>query len=109
MRLLLTLVGGLGGFGDIDSELATEGIHSHHSRVDGGVGEGGELVVVAGDTVERFGDVCSSFQDYFLQDKEKKHRRVTKETLTNLFLQTQMKHFAVQRLKGDAFLSEPAG
>lgn len=85
MSLLLTLVGGLGGFRDVDSELATEGVDAHHSRVDGGVGEGGELVVVAGDAVERFGDVCSSFQDYFLQDKgEKKHRRVTKETLTSL-------------------------
>lgn len=111
MSLLLTLVGGLGGFGDIDGELATEGIHSHHSRVDGGVGEGGELVVVAGDAVERFGDVCSSFQDYFLQDKKekKKNRRVTNEILTNLFSQAQMKQFPVQRLKVDAFLSEPAG
>lgn len=72
MSLLLTLVGGLGGFRDIDSELATEGVDAHHSRVDRGVGEGGELVVVAGDAVERFGDVCSSFQDYFLQDKGKK-------------------------------------
>lgn len=74
MSLLLTLVGGLGGFRDIDSELATEGVDAHHSRVDRGVGEGGELVVVAGDAVERFGDVCSSFQDYFLQDKGKKKK-----------------------------------
>lgn len=73
MSLLLTLVGGLGGFRDVDSQLATEGIHSHHPGVDRGVGEGRELVVVAGDAVKRFGDVCSSLQDYLLQDKGKKN------------------------------------
>lgn len=98
MSLLLTLVGGLGGFGDIDSELATEGIHSHHSRVDGGVGEGGELVVVAGDAVERFGDVCSSFQDYFLQDKKEKKKI---EELPMRFWQTSS-----HRLKWNSSLSK---
>lgn len=78
MRLVLTLVGGLGGFGDVDGELAAEGVHAHHSRVHGGVGERGELVVVAGDAVERLGDVCSSLQDYLLQGKEKNRQELPK-------------------------------
>jgi len=36
------------------------------------VSKGGELVVIAGDTVECFCDVCCSFQDYFLEDKKGK-------------------------------------
>lgn len=69
--------------------------------------------MIAGDTVECFCDVCCSFQDYFLEDKEKKktkkNKSVTNVTLTNLFLHAKMKHFPGQRQKLDAFLSRPVG
>lgn len=110
MRLLLTLVGGLGGLRDVDSELATEGVHPHHSRVDRGVGEGGELVVVAGDAVERFGDVCSSFQDYFLQDKGEKNPQESYQRDPDKPLLTDSNEAVpCQKAKGDAFLSKASG
>lgn len=69
---LLTLIGGLRRLGDIHSQLSTEGIHAHHSRVDRSVSEGRELAVVAGDAVQGLCDVGRSLQNYLL-----KRRRTT--------------------------------
>lgn len=64
---LLTLIGSLRRLGDIHSQLSTEGIHAHHSRVDRGVSEGRELAVVAGDTVQGLCDVSCSLQNNLLK------------------------------------------
>lgn len=63
---VLTLVG-LRGLGDVDGELTAERVHSHHPRVSGRAGERGQLVVAAGDAVERFGQVGRSLQDDLLR------------------------------------------
>ena len=64
---LLTLIGSLRRLGDIHSQLSTEGVHAHHSRVDRGVSEGRELAVVAGDTVQGLCDVSCSLQNNLLK------------------------------------------
>lgn len=46
-----TLVVGLWRLGDVDGELAAEGVHPHHPGVRRSVGESGDLVVVAGHAV----------------------------------------------------------
>lgn len=56
---------GLRGLGDVDGELAAEGVHAHHPRV-GGASEGGQLVVAAGDGVERLSEVSGPLQDDLL-------------------------------------------
>lgn len=63
----LTLLG-LRGLGDVDGELAAEGVHAHHARV-GGATQRRQLVVGAGDAVERLGEVGGAFQDDLLQDQ----------------------------------------
>lgn len=67
---LLTLIGGLRRLGDIHGQLSTERIHAHHPRVDGGVGEGGELAVVAGHTVQGLCDVSRSLQNNLLKNEQ---------------------------------------
>lgn len=66
---LLTLIGGLRRLRDIDGQLSTEGIHAHHPCVDRSVGEGRELAVVAGDTVQGLCDVSRSLQNDLLKSK----------------------------------------
>jgi hypothetical protein len=65
---LLTLIGGLGCLRDIHGQLSAEGIHAHHPCMDGGVSEGGELVVVARDTVQSLCNVGCSLQNNFLKE-----------------------------------------
>lgn len=65
----LTLVGGLRCLRDVHSQLSTEGVDAHHPCVDRGVGEGRELAVVAGDTVQGLRDVSCSLQNNLLQSK----------------------------------------
>ena len=63
------------GLGHVDGQLAAEGVHSHHA-VGGGVGERGDLVVVAGNAVERLGDVGRPLQDDLLgEDADKRDVR----------------------------------
>lgn len=61
-----TLVVGLRCLRHVDGELAAEGVHAHHARVRRRVAQGGDLVVVAGHTVQRLGDVSCSLQDDLL-------------------------------------------
>lgn len=63
---VLTLLG-LRGLGDVDGELAAEGIHAHHSRV-GGAAQRRKLVVGARNAVESFSEVSSTLQDDLLQE-----------------------------------------
>lgn len=66
VKWTLTLIGRLCGLGHIDCELAVEGVHSHHARVDWAVGQTRQLVVTPRDVVERFCDICCSFQNDLL-------------------------------------------
>lgn len=61
-----TLVIGLGRLGHVHGQLAAERIHAHHARVCGGVTQGGDLVVIAGDAVQGLGDVGRSLQNDLL-------------------------------------------
>ena len=62
-------------FRHVDGELAAEGVHSHHA-VGGSVGERRDLVVVAGNAVERLGDVGRPLQDDLLgEDTDKRDVR----------------------------------
>lgn len=60
----LTLLG-LRRLRDVDGELAAERVHSHHPRVSR-AGQRRQLVVTAGDAVERLGEVGRSLQDDLL-------------------------------------------
>ena len=63
------------GLGHVDGQLAAEGVHSHHA-VGGSVGERRDLVVVAGNAVERLGDVGRPLQDDLLgEDTDKRDVR----------------------------------
>ncbi|MEQ2180996.1 hypothetical protein GOODEAATRI_006911 [Goodea atripinnis] len=57
--LRLTLVS-LGRLADVDGQLTAERVDAHHPGVSGGSGERRQLVVAAGDTVERLGEVSGS-------------------------------------------------
>lgn len=62
--MTLTLVP-LRGLGDVDGQLAAEGVDSHHA-VGGCVGEGGDLVVVTGNAVQGLRYVCCPLQNDLL-------------------------------------------
>lgn len=86
----LTLVG-LRGLGDVDGELTAERVHSHHPRVSR-ASQRRQLVVTAGDAVERLGEVGRSLQDDLLQGGEgerggaERRRRRTVIRLTAVIL-----------------------
>lgn len=61
----LTLVG-LRCLGDVDGELAAEGVHAHHPRVRRAA-QRRQLVVAAGDAVERLRQVSCALQDDLLR------------------------------------------
>lgn len=50
---------------DVDGQLTTEGVDSHHA-MGAGVAQGCDLVVVPGDAIERLSDVRRSLKDHFL-------------------------------------------
>lgn len=55
-----TLVISLCGLWDADSELAAVRVDTHHATVSWGAGESWNLAGVPGDTVQGFGNVCST-------------------------------------------------
>ncbi len=66
----LTLVSTLWRLGDVNGELSSEGVHSHHACMDGAVGEAGELVVVSWHIVQGFSNVCCSLKNDFLRKND---------------------------------------
>ena len=58
-----TLLRALGGFAQVEGQLAPKGVDAHHAGVGVVPGQGAQLGGVARDTVQGFGDVRRSFQD----------------------------------------------
>ena len=71
------------GLGHVDGQLAAEGVHSHHA-VGGGVGQRGDLVVVAGNAVERLSDVGRPLQDDLLGEERGQKGDVRREARIRL-------------------------
>lgn len=71
--MTLTLVP-LRGLGDVDGQLAAEGVDSHHAGVSGRAAERRQLVVAAGDAVQGLGQVSCPLQNDLLMGRRDRER-----------------------------------